>query len=36
MKEVRLLEADIVTFQDELRQNIQHTQMTEYVTIGEE
>ena len=36
MKEVRLLEAEIVNFQNELRQNIQTTQMREYVTIGEE
>ena len=36
MKEVRLLEAEIVTYQNELRSNIQTTQMREYVTIGEE
>lgn len=36
MKEVRLLEAEIVNFQNELRDNIQKSQMREYVTIGEE
>ena len=36
MKEVRLLEAEIVTFQNDLRTNIQNAQMREYVTIGEE
>lgn len=36
MREVRLLETEIVTYQNELRQNIQKTQMKEYVTIGNE
>ncbi len=36
MKEVRLLEAEIVNYQDELRTNIQKAQMKEYVEIGEE
>ena len=36
MKEVRLLEQEIVTYQNELRTNIQRTQMREYVEIGEE
>ena len=36
MKEVRLLEAEIVSYQNELRSNIQRTQMREYVEIGEE
>ncbi len=36
MREVRLLEADIVNYQNELRQNIQQTQMKEYVSIGNE
>lgn len=36
MKEVRLLEVEIVTYQDELRTNIQTAQMKEYVEIGEE
>jgi hypothetical protein len=36
MREVRLLEAEIVTYQDDLRQNIQKTQMREYVQIGNE
>ncbi len=36
MREVRLLEAEIVEYQDELRQNIQKTQMREYVQIGNE
>ena len=36
MREIRLLEADIVVYQNELRQNIQKTQMKEYVTIGNE
>ena len=36
MKEVRLLEAEIVTAQNELRSNIQRTQMREYIEIGEE
>ena len=36
MKEVRLLESEIVTFQNELRTNIQSDQMREYIEIGEE
>lgn len=36
MKEVRLLEAEIVNYQNELRTNIQRAQMKEYVEIGEE
>lgn len=36
MREVRLLEADINTFQHELRTNIQDTQLKEYIEIGEE
>jgi hypothetical protein len=36
MKEVRQLELDIVTYQDELRSNIQNRQLTEYVQIGDE
>lgn len=36
MKEVRLLEAEVVQYQNELRVNIQNTQMREYVEIGEE
>ena len=36
MKEVRLLEAEIVGYQNELRTNIQLTQMIEYKTIGNE
>ena len=36
MREVRLLEVDINTFQDELRTNIQHNQLREYVEIGDE
>jgi len=36
MKEVRLLETEIVTYQNDLRTNIQKTQMKEYVEIGEE
>ena len=36
MKEVRFLEAEIVTYQDELRSNIQKSQMREYVQIGNE
>ena len=36
MKEVRLLEADICQFQDELRTNIQSKQLTEYIEIGDE
>ncbi|CDW84231.1 UNKNOWN [Stylonychia lemnae] len=36
MKEIRQLEEDIVSYQDELRQNIQETQLTEYVQIGDE
>lgn len=34
MREVRLLEEEIVTYQNELRSNIQTTQMKEYVDIG--
>ena len=34
MREIRLLEADIVGYQHELRINIQQTQMREYVSIG--
>lgn len=36
MKEVRLLEQEIVTYQNELRLNIQRTQMKEYVEIGDD
>ena len=36
MKEIRLLEAEIVGYQNELRSNIQKTQMREYVEIGAE
>ena len=36
MREVRLLELDINTFQDELRTNIQESQLREYVDIGDE
>ena len=36
MKEVRLLESEIVLFQNELRVNIQRAQMREYVEIGQE
>lgn len=36
MKEIRLLETDIVKYQDELRTNIQTSQMKEYVAIGNE
>jgi hypothetical protein len=31
MREVRLLESDIVGYQDELRKNIQEQQLTEYI-----
>ena len=34
MREVRILEEQIVQYQNELRTNIQQTQMREYVTIG--
>jgi len=34
MREVRLLEEQIVTYQHELRRNIQKKQMNEYVSIG--
>jgi hypothetical protein len=34
MREVRILEEQIVTYQNEMRTNIQQTQMREYVTIG--
>ena len=36
MKEVRFLEAEIVSYQNELRSNIQKAQMREYVQIGNE
>lgn len=36
MKEVRQLEQDIVGYQDELRTNIQQTQLKEYIEIGED
>ena len=36
MKEVRLLETDIVSYQNELRTNIQESQLSEYVSIGGE
>ena len=36
MKEIRFLEAEIASYQNELRTNIQNTQMREYVMIGEE
>ena len=36
MKEVRLLEQEIVSYQNELRLNIQRTQMKEYVEIGDD
>ena len=36
MREVRLLEAEIVTYQDDLRSNIQNRQLKDYVEIGEE
>lgn len=36
MKEVRLLEADIVIYQNELRTNIQQWQLKEYIEIGDE
>ena len=36
MREVRLLEEEIVEYQNELRQNIQKTQMKEDVQIGNE
>ena len=36
MKEVRQLEKDIVDYQDELRQNIQEKQLTEYNKIGDD
>jgi hypothetical protein len=36
MKEIRLVEAEIVGYQNDLRANIQKTQMREYVEIGEE
>jgi len=34
MKEIRLMETDVVKYQDELRTNIQNSQMKEYVEIG--
>jgi hypothetical protein len=36
MREVRLLEAEIVNYQDDLRTNIQSRQLKDYVEIGEE
>ena len=36
MKEVRLLEIEIVGYQNELRTNIQRAQMKEYVDIGDD
>jgi len=36
MKEVRMLEQEIVGYQAELRTNIQQTQMKEYVDIGDD
>lgn len=36
MREVRLLEADICHFQDELKSNIQEDQLREYIDIGDE
>ena len=36
MKEVRLLEIEIVGYQNELRTNIQRSQMKEYVDIGDD
>ncbi len=36
MKEVRHLETDIVSYQDELRETIQSRQLKEYVEIGDE
>jgi hypothetical protein len=36
MREIRLVEEQIVQYQNELRTNIQQTQMREYVTIGNE
>ena len=36
MKEVRLLEIEIVSYQNELRTNIQRSQMKEYVDIGDD
>ena len=36
MKEVRLLEIEIVSYQNELRTNIQRAQMKEYVDIGDD
>ena len=36
MREVRLLEQEIVTYQNELRTNIQQHQLKDYIEIGEE
>jgi hypothetical protein len=36
MKEVRLLEHEIIGYQNELRLNIQRAQMKEYVEIGDD
>ena len=36
MKEIRLLEKDIVVYQNELRAEIQNRQLNEYIEIGEE
>ena len=36
MREIRLLEADICVFQDDLRTNIQENQLREYIEIGDE
>ena len=36
MREVRLLEADLNQYQNELRTNIQSVQLKEYIDIGDE
>jgi hypothetical protein len=36
MREVRLLEADLNQYQNELRTNIQQVQLKEYIDIGDE
>jgi hypothetical protein len=36
MREVRLLEGDLNQYQDELRTNIQVSQLKEYIEIGDE
>ena len=36
MREVRQLEAGICQYQDDLRSNIQTTQLSEYIEIGNE